>query len=117
MEKDLLLYKAKSGDKWIFGYPIIKENILYIHEDATDLEHEVEEFSLSKKIDSEYYENDVFELRGHRWVIRYVKEICGYNLTREDTLIHFTHYLPLSLLDEAVYIGNAIDNPQLPFED
>ena len=95
-----LLYKGKKGDKWIFGYPVIKNGKLLIIDKDSYEEVEIEQGTLCKNVYKDYYENDVFDLRGYKWTIQFEK---------------FTHYLPLSHLEEAKYVGNTIDSPELKY--
>ena len=110
-----LLYKGKKGDKWIFGYPVIKNGKLLIIDKDSYEEVEIEQGTLCKNVYKDYYENDVFDLRGYKWTIQFEKAIFGYQLTRKDPKIKFTHYLPLSHLEEAKYVGNTIDSPELKY--
>ena len=108
-----ILYKAKSGNNWIEGYPVIKNNELYLFEKESNELIKISKETLCKNVYKQYYENDVFEFRGYKWVISYEETIHGYQLTRKDPKIHFTHFLPLSNIKEAKYLGNIIDSPNL----
>lgn len=109
MLKTNFLYKAKHQNSWIHGYPFIKDGKVFLKEDETGTEYEIDENTLCKKITSKYYEHDLFEYQGYQWVLKYCKELFAYQLTREDTDIHFTHYLPLALLDDAKFLKNEND--------
>lgn len=113
MDKIKILYKAKNNGLWVEGYPVIKDNKTYLFESETSNLLEVDENTLCKKINDKYFENDVFEYSGYKWTITYEKVMNGYQLTRIDKAIKFTHYLPLLKIEESKYLGNVIDSPEL----
>ena len=90
-----------------------KNNTLFLFDKSSNKLIEVDENTLCKKVDEKYYENDVFDFFGYKWIVKYEESMSGYQLTRKDPLIHFTHYLPLSKIKEAKYLGNIIDSPDI----
>ena len=113
MSPNKLLYKGKQDNNWVVGYPVIKNNKVFIFDKETYELIPIDENTLSKKIDDKYFENDVFELYGYHWVIHYEEAMSAYQLTRVDPQINFTYYLPLLKIEEAKYLGNIIDSPEL----
>lgn len=106
-----LLYRGKSANNWVEGYPVVKHNELCLYTQDDEFV-KIDESTLCKKINN-HYENDVFELLGHKWVLKYEKDIGAYQLTRKDPVIKFTHYLPIARIKDAKHIGNIIDSPDL----